>query len=106
MTDDRRGATGRRPSRRAPWVLIILATGGAALFILPLIGLLSRVPWSDLVPMLSSDLVVDALRLSLVTSVAAALISTMLGANSPRVPTWIIVCPVPMTSPCSRPQHR
>lgn len=79
MTDDRRGATGRRPSRRAPWVLIILATGGAALFILPLIGLLSRVPWSDLVPMLSSDLVVDALRLSLVTSVAAALISTMLG---------------------------
>ena len=46
---------------------------------LPLAGLASRTPWRDLPDLVSSDVVVDALRLSLVTSLAATAISLVLG---------------------------
>jgi molybdate transport system permease protein len=49
------------------------------LFLVPLAGLLGRVPWSDLPELLSADLVTDALQLSLVASVAATVISFLLG---------------------------
>lgn len=65
--------------RRQPVVLMALAVVGASLFVLPLIGLLGVTPWSDLLALLSDDVVVDALRLSLITSVAAALLATVIG---------------------------
>ncbi|WP_040493866.1 ABC transporter permease [Ilumatobacter nonamiensis] len=67
------------PTRRPPWILAVLATIGAALFVLPLIGLLGVTPWSDLTSLLTDDVVTDALRLSLVTSIAAAILATVLG---------------------------
>ena len=41
--------------------------------------MLARVPWSDLPELLTSDLVLDALRLSLVTSIAATAVAAVLG---------------------------
>ena len=64
---------------RPPVTLVLLAVLGMALFVLPLIGLLGRVPWSRLPDLLSADLVADALRLSLVTSLAATAISAVIG---------------------------
>ena len=65
--------------RRPPPILLALAVLGASLFVLPLIGLLGVTPWSDLGSLLTDEVVVDALRLSLVTSVAAAVCATVLG---------------------------
>jgi len=70
----RRSAPGR-----PPLLLVILGCVGLAIFVLPLVGLLGRVPWSALPSLLSSDLVTDALRLSVITSVAATVISLVLG---------------------------
>ncbi|MGB8360069.1 MAG: ABC transporter permease [Acidimicrobiia bacterium] len=64
---------------RTPTTLVILGCLGVALFLVPLAGLLRRVPWSDLPALLGSDLVLDALRLSLVASLSATLISLLLG---------------------------
>ena len=64
---------------RPPPILLALAVVGASLFVLPLIGLLGVTPWADLGSLLTDDVVVDALRLSLITSVAAALCATVLG---------------------------
>lgn len=69
----------RRRAGRPPTFLIILAIFGLSLFLVPLAGLLGRVPWSDLPALLSADLVLDALRLSLVSSIAATAISLVLG---------------------------
>ena len=71
--------TRRRIRRRPPWPLAVLGAIGAAVFVLPLAGLASRTPWRDLPDLVSSDVVVDALRLSLVTSLAATAISLILG---------------------------
>jgi molybdate transport system permease protein len=46
---------------------------------LPLVGLITRTPWSRLGELVASDVVVDALKLSLLTSVLAAFISLLLG---------------------------
>ena len=46
---------------------------------LPFIGLLGRIPWTALPDLLGSDVVIDALRLSLVSSVSATVISLVLG---------------------------
>ena len=46
---------------------------------LPLIGLLSRTPWSDLPGLLTSPVVVDALRLSAISSLGATLLAAILG---------------------------
>lgn len=58
---------------------MLLAAAGLAVFVLPLIGLLTRAPWGDLATVLAGDTVVDALRLSLVSSVGATAVSTLLG---------------------------
>jgi molybdate transport system permease protein len=52
---------------------------GATLFVLPLAGLAARAPWPHLPQLVTSDVVVDALRLSLLTSLTAAAISLLLG---------------------------
>lgn len=64
---------------RPPIVLVVLGSLGAALFVLPLVGLFSRVPWSDLTDLITSDVVRSAVWLSLVTSSAAALASLVFG---------------------------
>jgi len=70
----RRSGVGRLPS-----LLIVLGCLGLALFVVPLAGLLGRVPWSDLPELLTSDVVTDALRLSLIASVSATAISLVVG---------------------------
>jgi molybdate transport system permease protein len=71
---DRRGL----PSR-PPLVLLPFAMVGLALFLIPLIGLVSRTPWSRLGSLLGGPIVTDALRLSLVSSLGAAGIAVVLG---------------------------
>lgn len=65
--------------RRAPTIVIVLAAIGLALFLIPLAGLVLRVDWSRLPEILTSEVVVEALRISLVTSLAATAISLLLG---------------------------
>ena len=69
----------RRIRERPPRLLLVLGVIGALVFLLPLIGLLSQTPWADLATLISSDAVLDALRISLITSLIAALISVVLG---------------------------
>lgn len=65
--------------RRPPLLLILLAAVGVSLFVLPLVGLLVRTPWGELPSLLSSDIVIDALKLSAVSSLAATAISAIVG---------------------------
>ncbi len=69
----------RRVARRPPALVLVLAGLGTALVVLPLVGLLTRTPWRDLANLLTSRIVVDALRLSLVASTGAAALSLVLG---------------------------
>lgn len=69
----------RKLRRRPPLALLMPAIVGAALFIVPLVGLLGRAPWADLTELLSGPIVSDALRLSLLTSLAAAALSGLFG---------------------------
>ena len=58
---------------------VFLAIVAAAFFILPLIALLVRAPWSHALADLSAPNVAEALRLSLVCSLAAAALSAVFG---------------------------
>jgi molybdate transport system permease protein len=71
VTGDRR--------QRPPVALLVPAALGAAFVVLPLVGLLQRAPWGDLVDELTAPVVRDALALSLVTSIAATAVSLVLG---------------------------
>ena len=55
------------------------AAVGAAVFIVPLAALTARVPWSRLGSLLADDVVLDALRLSMSTSLAATALAAVLG---------------------------
>jgi molybdate transport system permease protein len=71
----------RRPSEgtRTPAPLLVPAAIGVAFLVLPLVGLLVRAPWPDLLPQLASPSVQEALRLSLVSATLATLVSLVLG---------------------------
>jgi molybdate transport system permease protein len=69
----------RRSQRRSALFLIVLGSLGLLVFVVPLVGLLARTPWSRLPELLSGDVVTDALRLSVVTSLAATSIAALLG---------------------------
>lgn len=69
----------RSVKQRPPLALVILALVGMSLFVLPFVGLLARVPWSRVVELLSGDIVTDALKLSLVTSIAATCAAAIVG---------------------------
>jgi molybdate transport system permease protein len=69
----------RRSGPRAPLALIVLGLLGVGLFILPLAGLLWRAPWRDLPRLASSEVVTDALWLSLISSLSATTIAFVLG---------------------------
>jgi molybdate transport system permease protein len=67
-------------SRRSfPVVIIGLATIGALLFVLPLVGLLWRAPWSKVGDALGDESLRTALRLSLQCSLGALLLTVLLG---------------------------
>jgi molybdate transport system permease protein len=74
--------TARRPDPdrpRLPWPVLALALIAVAFFVLPVIGLLWRVPWTDVADVLGRPAVGEALWLSVRTSTAAALASLVLG---------------------------
>lgn len=75
MSPDRKPCRGAGPPRS--WVA--LGAVGAALFSLPIVGLLVRTPWADLPTILAGDVVTDALRISLVASIAATAVAAALG---------------------------
>lgn len=62
-----------------PPAAAVVASLGAALFVLPLIGLLSKAPWIDLGQALFAPEALTAMRLSLVCSLAATALSIVLG---------------------------
>ncbi|WP_103935840.1 ABC transporter permease [Thermomonospora echinospora] len=64
---------------RVPWVLVLPAVLGLAFLVLPLAGLLIRAPWSTLGTRLGEPQVLEALRLSLVTSTLATALCLVLG---------------------------
>ena len=77
MTDRvTRGSTVRV---RPPLLLVALGIIGLAFFALPFIGLLSRVPWLELPSLLSEPIVIEALRLSLISSLTATAIAAVIG---------------------------
>ena len=57
----------------------LLVVVAVSLFALPLVGMLAAAPWSSLYDLVTSDEAVDALRLSLVSSLGAAALSIVLG---------------------------
>ena len=77
MTD--RGTPGSTVRVRPPLLLVALGLIGIAFFALPFIGLLSRVPWLELPSLLSEPIVIEALRLSLISSLAATAIAAVIG---------------------------
>ncbi|MEO6884917.1 MAG: ABC transporter permease [Jatrophihabitantaceae bacterium] len=76
--------TGRRRGRRrnvdAPPALVIApALIGIVFLVLPTLGLLIRAPWSSLGAIYADTEVADALRISLVTSLQATVLSLLFG---------------------------
>ncbi|CAN5157355.1 hypothetical protein BH24ACT10_BH24ACT10_05760 [soil metagenome] len=66
-------------SRRPPAVLLLPALLALAFLLLPLLALVLRAPWTDLPALLSTRVVLDALRLSLVTASLATGLCVLLG---------------------------
>jgi molybdate transport system permease protein len=62
-----------------PAPLVVLGLLGLSLFVVPLVGILTRTPWSELGDLLGAQFVLDALRLSMITSLSATAISVVLG---------------------------
>ena len=69
----------RRGVARPPMALTFLAMVGLAFFAVPLLGLLARTPWRRLPELLASDIVAEALRLSLISSLGATVLAGVLG---------------------------
>ena len=57
----------------------MLGAIGAGFIAVPIVGLAFNVPWDDIGALLASRVLIDALRLSLISSVAAAALSIVLG---------------------------
>src|SRR5207237_4289890 len=72
-------AVSRRTRSRPPVAVGILAAVAVVFFAVPVVGLLQRAPWSELVADLSDPVVRDALRLSLVCSLGATALAFVLG---------------------------
>lgn len=69
----------RQRGGRAPWFLVVPGVVAIAFLVIPLIGLLSQAPWGSFVEILRSPLALEALRLSLITSLAAVALSAIVG---------------------------
>ncbi len=66
-------------TRRPPAVLLVPALLALAFLLLPLLALVLRAPWTDVPALLSTRVVLDALRLSLVTASLATGLCVLLG---------------------------
>ena len=64
---------------RAPALLLVPAAVGVLFLMLPMVALLIRTPWQDFIDQLTSPAILDALRLSLITSLAALVIVVLVG---------------------------
>lgn len=62
-----------------PVALVVLAGGAVAFFLLPLVGLILRTPWSELWPDLTAPESLLALRLSLIASLSATGLAVLFG---------------------------
>ncbi len=69
----------RRARRRPPPAVLVPAVIGLAFMVLPFVGLLIRTPWGELAEHLSDPFVLAALRLSVVTSLAATALCLVIG---------------------------
>lgn len=78
MTDDGRRSSAWRAGR-PPALLVALGLIGLAVFVLPFAGLLGRTPWLELPRLLTGSIVTEALRLSIITSLAATGIAAVVG---------------------------
>jgi molybdate transport system permease protein len=65
--------------RRLPVGVVALAALGAAFVVLPVAGLLERAPWGRGGELLTSDVAVEGLHVSLIVSVGAAALSLIVG---------------------------
>ena len=63
----------------APWFLVVPGALALTFLVLPLIALITQAPWSAFPSIFTSAAAVDALRVSLVTSVCATVLSALLG---------------------------
>jgi molybdate transport system permease protein len=68
-----------RSRRTTPSFVIWLAVAGVLFFLIPLIGLAIRTPWSDLPDLLGRRVVADALRVSAISSLAATAVAAVVG---------------------------
>lgn len=66
-------------TRRPPLALALPAIAAVGLLLLPLVGLLARMPWASVTERLSEPSLLTALRLSLVCSVGALGLALVLG---------------------------
>ncbi len=66
-------------TRRPPLVLVGPAAAAVAFLVLPGVALVQRAPWSSLHDLLTESAVADAMRLSLVVSLAATAVAVGLG---------------------------
>jgi molybdate transport system permease protein len=64
---------------RVPILVVVLAAIGAAFFILPLLGLVVRSPWTHALKALTAPETLDALKLSMVASLSATALALVLG---------------------------
>lgn len=79
MTTDVMVQRDRRRTHRTPWIIIPLAIVAMLFLVIPLLGLLADTPWTRLPDLLTRDVTVTALRLSLITSLAATAIAVVFG---------------------------
>jgi molybdate transport system permease protein len=72
--------TARGPAfGRPPLRLLVPAGIGAVFLAVPMVALLARTPWGGFLDRLTEPAILDALRLSLVTSLAAVVVMTLVG---------------------------
>lgn len=71
-------STTQKLSRPPPWVLLP-ALLGAAIILLPVTGMMTRLSWAELPALLTSESSLAALRLSLWTAAASTLLCLILG---------------------------
>lgn len=64
---------------RPPLLIVALGLIGLAFFALPFVGLLARVPWLELPSLLTEPIVLEALRLSLISSLVATAVAAVIG---------------------------
>ncbi len=75
----RRTRRGGAALGRAPYRLVVPAVLAAVFLTVPLVALLLRTPWGDLGERMTDPAILDALRVSLVTSLAAVVVVVLVG---------------------------